>query len=103
MKLKSEYKTSGYIITYIKHDGDVYLYEKKGVKENWMTEEPKSHYEVVIPVMNPMTIKQRAQGLKGRYPSYPSDSAWGESGWTLKTIERAEEKFKELIDERKRS
>ena len=96
MELKKEYKKDGYTLTFLRKVEDWYIYEKVGNKESWMTNDPKPHWEVVTPVSNPRTIKERAQGLKGRTEAYPSNSAWGDKGFTLMTVADVNRKIKEL-------
>ena len=95
MKLRKEYNKDGYILKYIKHEGDVYLYNKTGIKEDWMDKDPSTHWEVVI-----ASKRTGSSPAAGKY-GYPSDSDWGTKGWTLMTIERAEMKFIELVEKNK--
>lgn len=89
MKLKLHYTKDGYEMKYIKHIGDWYMYEKRSVREDWMTSEPIPHYEVVKAVW---VNTNASMGIKGGW-RVPSSSTWGRLGFTLMTRDRAEQKI----------
>ena len=85
--LPKEFSKKGFNFREIKRKGNVAIYERsKG--------ESVKHYEVAV-------IKSH-QGfnLGGSFiaPSevYPCDSQWGIYGWTLPSLEKAEEKFEDI-------
>lgn len=103
MILKETYLSDGYKAEYVKHQGNIYIYQRTPYKwgsGSLMTKEEISeqhhHYEVVIPRKSNLPPKDRAAGKKGYVWTYPRSSDWGQYG-TVKTLERAEEKMAELL------
>lgn len=76
----------------IKREGEFAIYERQ-------KEGQSKHYEVVI------IRSHNGYELAGnKFPPaemYPSDSQWGVFGWTRPTLEKAEEKFKEIYESRR--
>ena len=101
--LDKEYRKDGYLATYIKHKGDVYMYERVAYLDdnNRPLDNPIApHYEVVVPIKQYPPARERAAGNTEPYPAYPRESDWGYNGWTLGTRERAEQKFNEIKQKR---
>ena len=81
----------GYNFKLVKSLGDVYMFERIGVKEDWMTDELLPHWEVV------RVVQRKASPQSDDLVwTYPSASDWGKLGFTLGSLEKANDKFNEL-------
>ena len=81
----------GYIFKLVKSLGDVYMFERKHEREDWMAEEPRPHWEVV------RVVQRKASPDSDELTwQYPSNSDWGKLGFTLGSLKKANDKFKEL-------
>jgi hypothetical protein len=88
--LEESFTSKGFKLQQVKRDGDIAIYKKQlddGESENY-------HYEVIaIKRHNGYEIA----GVKmPPAEMYPSDSQWGDWGYTCTTIEDANKRFDEL-------
>ena len=96
-KLKKSFTADGYQLKRLKFKGDIYLYERIALREEWMEADYKltPHYEVVKPVKYSSLLPN---GKKRDGYSYPASSWWGKKGWTFTDKNKAENKFNELLN-----
>jgi hypothetical protein len=87
-KLKDKFIKNGFNFKLLKREGDKAIYEKRKSKLNYC-------YEVIL------IARHDGYSLGENYlepaETYPSSSQWGEKGWTFKDLNKAEEKFNNLI------
>ncbi len=87
--LPQKFNKKGFKHTQIKREQDVALYKRQSIENSKVF-----HYEVVIISSHNGTI------IEGNFIEpgelYPSSSQWGDKGWTCISLERAEEKFKQI-------
>lgn len=80
----TQFRKNSWSYRQLKRTGNVALYEQGG----------GCAYEVIRIKQNPeRTIKGN---VIPPHEAGPGDSEWGRNGWTLATIQRAEEKFAEI-------
>ena len=73
----------------LKREGMIAIYEK--------VSPDSTHYEtIVIQKHDGRTMPGNVEVPPSEF--YPGENTWGLSGWTHQTLERAEEKFNELIN-----
>ena len=98
-KLKKSFKKYGDNFLQIKQKGDWYIYSRTPYKWDRLSGEKvdktpftygNTHYEIVKPIW----INTNQSGERGWL--YPSASFWGKFGYTISTLERAEEKLNKL-------
>jgi hypothetical protein len=89
--LKKTFSKDGFTFTQIKREGRVCIYEQVPDGGEFIA------YEVII-----IKYKKERQ-INGKVlpaqEAYPSDSDWGKLAWTLKTLEKAKERFSEKCQE----
>ena len=97
MKLLTEYSKNGYHFTLVKRVEDAAIFQ--GVKptsssNNWEVIRIQKTLGGARIFTTPEGIKKTVQFEAKEYP--PSDSEWGDKGWTCLTLEAAEEKLSQL-------
>ena len=102
-KLKKSFKKYGDIFTQIAQKGDWYIYSRTPYKWDRITGEKvdktpfpyiSTHYEIVKPIENKSGLPNGA--FRKLSYQYPRESKWGKYGFTVMTLEKAEEKLNKL-------
>lgn len=87
--LSDSFTSKKFNFTLIKREGDIALYERK--REGWVN----PGYEV-IRVRKYPTYEIGGATVEA-HEAFPPDEEWGQEGWSLPNLERANEKFFEQV------
>jgi len=90
-KLETELKIGKILLTQVKREGDIAIYTENDYKGN---------FEVIIIRQSPPHFLSRDTSFD-MIELYPSNSRWGQDGFTYSSLESAEKKFDELINQKK--
>jgi len=88
--LKTSFRHDKYDFVMVSRQNNVAVFRK--------TKDSHSSYEVII-------VRQKSNpssklGIREHYEAYPVSEEWGIYGWSCTTLERANEKMQELLDDR---
>jgi len=90
-KLETELKIGKILLTQVKREGDIAIYTEKDFKGN---------YEVIVIKQSPPHFLSHDTSYD-MIELYPGNSVWGKLGFTYSSLESAEKKFDELINQKK--
>jgi hypothetical protein len=93
-RLGTEFGHSGFRLTQLKRVGDVAIYKQTKGKQ-------PSAFEVVV-----IRRREACVAFGTELPAtefYPTNTDWGSTGFTYRTLEEAERKFMELTDKERES
>lgn len=87
--LATEFTQKGYSLKQLRREGDLAIFERRSPRG-------ALGFEVIRVRQYPDYEIGQPPVLVPAHEAYPSDSAFGKHGWSMNTLDRAEEKFDEL-------
>jgi hypothetical protein len=94
MRSQTQFTYDGFTFRLIQRAGDIVLFSKSKPTH------PRETFEVVVLQQHPARV------IFGKaYPareSFPPPESWGSAGWSLTSIDRAKEKFRQVLESQRK-